>query len=152
MISPEHCAQSATRVRRLLEEVCNRGNLAVLPDVVGATALEQLRALLLLVQHIVPDARWTVEEQICEGETVVTRLSVHGTFRGTLLGLAPPGRTATVTGVVITGFEGERIVRMWSQADLLGLLQQLAVMPRLDLVQAVAVAHMAWVGKAWSWG
>ncbi len=77
---------------------------------------------------------------------------MHGTFRGTLLGLAPPGRTATVTGVVITGFEGERIVRMWSQADLLGLLQQLAVMPRLHLVQAVAMAHMARVGKAWSRG
>lgn len=74
-----------------------------------------------------PDARWTITEQISAGETVVTRLSVAGAFSGPLLGLAPPGRPATLTGVALSRFAEGRLVDLWLQADLLGLLTQLGV-------------------------
>jgi hypothetical protein len=90
----------------------------------------------------VPDARWTIVEEIARGNTVVVRLAVQGTFSGPLLGLAPPGRPAILTGVAIGHFAGGRLVDLWLQADLLGLLQQLGVMPPLDLSQAVAVAQV----------
>src|SRR2546428_729345 len=64
----------------------------------------------------VPDAGWTIGEQIAQGTTVVTRLGVRGTFSGPLLGLAPPGRPATLTGVAICRFARGRLVELWLQA------------------------------------
>ncbi len=145
-------------IYRLVEEACNNGNLAVIDEAIGpapsldeqtpaeAPAPQRLRQLLAAFRAAVPDARWTVEEQITEGDTVATRLSISGTFHGGLLGLAPPGRPATVTGVVISHFADGRIVDLWLQADLLGLLQQLGVMPALELTQAVAMAQVVRAG------
>jgi hypothetical protein len=77
---------------------------------------------------------------------VVTRLAVQGTFSGPLVGLAPPGRPATVTGVAISRFAQGRLVELWLQADLLGLLVQLGVLPPLGLAQALAMARVQRAG------
>ena len=160
MTSSRHTAQRrhdalAARVRHLVDEACNDGNLAVLDAVLapasptaGADGLAgaNLHDLLAEFQAAVPDARWTIVEQISQRNTVVTRLVVRGTFAGALLGLAPPGRPATLTGVAISRFAGGRLVEVWLQADLLGLLQQLGVLPPLDLAQAVAMAQVARAG------
>jgi predicted ester cyclase len=147
----------AARVRRLVDEACNDGKLAVLdavlapagptdPAAVDGRAGSPLRDYLAAFRDAVPDARWTIVEQISQANTVVTRLVVQGTFAGALLGLAPPGRPATLTGVVISRFAGGRLVEVWLQADLLGLLQQLGVLPPLDLAQAVAMAQVSRAG------
>jgi predicted ester cyclase len=145
------------RVRRLVDEACNRGNLAVLEEVLpppspadpaaadGWAGLP-LRDCMAAFRDAVPDARWTIVEQIAQGTTVVTRLSVQGTFSGPLVGLAPPGRPATVTGVAISRFARGRLVELWLQADLLGLLVQLGVLPPLGLAQALAMARVQRAG------
>jgi predicted ester cyclase len=157
MATARHPAQRrhdtpAVRVRRLVEEACNDGNLAVLDAVLAPASASSgaagvgLRDLLTAFRAAVPDARWTIVEQISQGQTVVTRLVVQGTFAGALLGLAPPGRPATLTGVAISRFARGLLVDLWLQADLLGLLQQLAVLPPLELAQAVAMAQVARAG------
>lgn len=107
---------------------------------------QRLPQLLAAFRAAVPDARWTIEEQIAQGEVVATRLSVKGTFSGPLLGLAPPGRVATLTGVAISRFVGGHLMGLWLQADLLGLLLQVGVLPPLDLAQAVSMAQVGRVG------
>src|ERR671939_237607 len=148
-------AAHAARVRRVVEEACNNGDLAVLeallPPPTGVDAAEdpewlQVRQGLAAFRDAVPDARWTIVEQIAAGDTVVTRLAVQGTFAGPLVGLAPPGRPATLTGVAISRFAQGRLVDLWLQADLLGLLVQLGVLPPLDLAQALAMAQVARAG------
>jgi predicted ester cyclase len=149
-----------------VEEACNRGDLAVLDELStspthlgrldqpgqwpeatpGAPVRRRLRELLLAFRGSVPDARWTVLEQVAAGGTVVTRLAVQGNFSGPLLRLAPPGRPATLTGVAICRFERGRLVEVWLQADLLGLLQQLGVLPPLSLTQAVTMAQVLHAG------
>jgi predicted ester cyclase len=111
-----------------------------------ADAAARLRPLLAGFRAAVPDARWTIVEQIAQGATVVTRLRIQGTFSGQLLGLAPPGRPATLTGVAISRFAHGRLVELWLQADLLGLLVQLGVLPPLDLTRALAMAEVARAG------
>jgi predicted ester cyclase len=157
MATSRHTAQRrrdalAARVRRLVDEACNDGKLAVLDAVLAPAgspagmdgpAGARLRDLLAAFRAAVPDARWTIVEQISQGNTVVTRLVVQGTFAGALLGLAPPGRPARLTGVAISRFAGGRLVEVWLQADLLGLLQQLGILPPLDLAQAVAMAQVS---------
>jgi hypothetical protein len=150
----QRAAALAALVSHLVDEACNKGNLAVLDAVlppapvlpVDAPPSERLRTFLAEFRAAVPDARWTIAEQIAAGDTVVTRLSVRGTFAGPLVGLAPPGRPATVSGVAISRFAGGHLVDLWLQADLLGLLQQLEVLPPLDLVQVVAMAQVQRLG------
>jgi hypothetical protein len=145
----------ADQVRRLVDEACNAGNLAALeraltppahPSAPDLQLPQRLPQLLAAFRAAVPDARWSIEEQIAQGEAVATRLSVTGTFSGPLLGLAPPGRPATLTGVAISRFAGGRLVGLWLQADLLGLLLQLRVLPPLDLAEALAMVQVARAG------
>lgn len=145
----------ATQVRRVIQEACNNGNLLALeealafpsgPGTPDAPTPSQLPQLLAAFRAAVPDAHWTIDEQIAQGQRVVTRLSVSGTFSGPLLGLAPPGRPATLRGVAISRFVGGRLVELWLQADLLGFMQQLGVMPPLNLAQTMAVAQVARAG------
>jgi hypothetical protein len=144
-------------VRRLVEEVCNGGNFAALdaalpppsptdPAPAGGRAGSPLRDYLAAFRDAVPDARWTIVEQIAQGTTVVTRLAVQGTFSGPLVGLAPPGRPAMVTGVAISRFAQGRLVDLWLQADLPGLLGLLGVLPPLGLAQALAMARVQRAG------
>src|SRR2546423_6217291 len=97
------CAGEAHKalVRRFVEEAVNRGNLDVVADVCAATGFgagpaadgpESIRELLALYRGAVPDACWTVEQQVAEGDTVVTRFTARGTQQGALLGLAPTAR------------------------------------------------------------
>lgn len=148
-------AAQAACIGRLVEEACNRGNLAIIDELVappGGEGGEATPALLPIRQHLaafraaVPDARWTIVQQVAAGDTVVTRLSVRATFWGPLVGLAPPGRAATVTGVAISRFADGRLVELWLQVDLLGFLQQLEVLPPLRLAQAVTLAQVLHAG------
>jgi predicted ester cyclase len=147
--------QPAALVRRLVEEACNDGNLSILdellPSIRSAGAAARLggvclRQVLPAFRTAVPDARWQIVDLIAAGNTVVTRLSVQGTFSGALVGRAPPGRPATLSGVAISRFAHGCLVDLWLQADLLGFLQQLGVLPALDLDQVVAMARVLHAG------
>jgi steroid delta-isomerase-like uncharacterized protein len=72
-----------------------------------------------------PDHRWVTEEQITEGDKVVSRFTMYGTHRAAFLGIPATGRAIAVKGVVI-----DRVVNgKWKDSrllmDNLSLLQQL---------------------------
>lgn len=77
----------------------------------------------------VSDLTVTVEDQVTEGDTVVTRWTAQGTHDGVLMGIAPTGRTAEVTGITIQRVQDGRVVEGWTNWDLMGMLQQLGVAP-----------------------
>jgi steroid delta-isomerase-like uncharacterized protein len=76
-----------------------------------------------------PDLRITVDDQIAEGDKVVTRWTATGTHDGDLPGLPASGRTSTVTGIGIDRFQGGLIVESWANWDTLGMMQQLGAVP-----------------------
>ncbi len=142
-------------VRWLVEEAVNQGHLDVVADVcTPATVAAQtaddepalIRELLALYRGAVPDARWTVEQQVADDDTLVTRFTAYGTQHGALLGLPPTHRPMAVPGVLITRYRSGTLVLQWALADLLGLLQQLGVLPHLTLDRAVAVARLLRAG------
>ena len=71
-----------------------------------------------------PDARFTVEDELAEGDRVVSRSTLRGTHQGEFMGIPPTGKPVTVTGMSI-----DRIVEGWLNFDGLGMLQQLGVIP-----------------------
>ncbi len=77
-----------------------------------------------------PDTRFTIEEQIAEGETVATRVTLRATHSGgEFQGLPPTGRQVEVSGVSIERIQGGRIAARSVHSDYLGMMQQLGLVP-----------------------
>lgn len=127
-------------VRRVYEEGFNQRNWAVFdelgaPDFVVHSASRTMQGREAYKQYLsteviaFPDARFTIEDLIADGDTVVTRHTFRGTHQGSLMGILPTGKPVTVTGIAITHIANGKVVELWINDDELGLLQQLGVVP-----------------------
>ena len=76
-----------------------------------------------------PDARLSLDDLIAEGDKVVARFTVRATHKGAFQGIPPTSKEVTLTGITILSFAGGKCVERWSQADFLGLMQQMGVVP-----------------------
>jgi len=129
-------------VRRGFEEGFNQRNLALFdelcaPEIVyhnasmtiqGPESYKQYLSMLLTAS---PDLHITVEDQMAEGDKVVTRYTTRGTHQGPFMGIPPTGKHVTVTGIAIARFANGKEVEEWANGDDLGLLQQLGVVPAM---------------------
>ena len=88
-----------------------------------------LSALYLLLFAAFPDIQYTVEALLAEGDKVVVRWTARGTHTGELMGIPPTGKQVTVTGVNIGRVANGRIVEEWGEFDMMGMMQQLGVVP-----------------------
>ncbi|MEU2120306.1 ester cyclase [Nocardia niwae] len=73
--------------------------------------------------------RHVIEDQVAEGDRVVTRLTAHGRHTGDLPGIPATGNELTMTGTAIHRIADGKIAEKWSDKDVLGFLQQLGVLP-----------------------
>jgi steroid delta-isomerase-like uncharacterized protein len=130
--------------RRLLEEAFNAGNIDVIDELVTTDFVnhdaalpepmvgpDAAKATISGYRTAFPDLRITIEEQIADDQGVATRWSANGTHEGDLMGMAPTGKQATVTGITIDRIVDGRIAESWTNWDTLGMLQQLGVVPVL---------------------
>ena len=95
-------------------------------DIVG---IEGLAQFVSMMRSAFPDLRITVEDDMAEGDKVVTRWTGQGTHQGELRGIAPTGNQVTMTGITIHRIEDTKIVEEWSNWDALGLMQQIGAVP-----------------------
>jgi steroid delta-isomerase-like uncharacterized protein len=72
-----------------------------------------------------PDFVATIEDQIAEGDRVVTRWTLRGTHRGEMLGVPASGNRVELRAVSIDRIADGRITDEWYVADHLDLLRQL---------------------------
>jgi len=144
--------QNKALARRSIEEIWNQGKLAVIDELVASDATfhdpsvpggkftgpQGMKQFVQIYLGAFPDVRLTINDQIAEGEEVVTRWTATGTHSGELMGIAPTNKRATVTGVDIDRYQGGKVVEAWASYDMLGLLQQLGVVPTLAPAAATA--------------
>jgi steroid delta-isomerase-like uncharacterized protein len=129
-------------MRRYFDEAWNQGKLDVLDELVAPTYVNHspgmpglppgpqgLKPVFTLFLSAFPDLRYTIEDQVAEGDRVVTRYTMRGTHRGDFAGIAPTGRAVTVTGIQIERLENGQIMEHWRASDDLGLMQQLGRIP-----------------------
>jgi predicted ester cyclase len=133
--------ENKASVRRLYEEAISQKKPEVFdeimsPDIIDhaafpdqAPGLEGFKGAFALVLSAFPDYQSTVEDQIAEGDKVVTRFSSQGTHQGEFMGIAPTGNRVRLTGIDIDRVVEGKIVEHWSEADLLGMMTQLGVIP-----------------------
>jgi len=124
-MSAEH---NKTLVRRFFEALQGKADLGALdeilaPDFVSHTPLlpgqqpgrEGFKQAIAELLATFSNQRFLIEEQVAEGEKVVTRFSVRVTRdREELMGVAPTGREETYKSVAIHRIEGGKIADEWS--------------------------------------
>jgi predicted ester cyclase len=91
---------------------------------------EQVQGLIGVFYSAFPDLYHTFEAQIAEGDKVVTRVTYRGTHKGEFQGIPPTGKEVAFAGILIDRLEGGKIVEHWSNLDMLGMMQQLGVIPK----------------------
>ncbi|MBI3801083.1 MAG: ester cyclase [Deltaproteobacteria bacterium] len=127
-------------VRRYVEELLNKGNLAAADEILtidfvfhGPSAPESIRGregfkqLVTTLRTAFPNLRFTMEEEIAEGDKVVGCFTIRGTQRGELFGIPPSGKQFVVRGVDIFRITGGKIREIRALFDTLGQMQQLGI-------------------------
>lgn len=128
-------------LRRFYEEVWNEGNLDAIDEIMSPNFTNQtaqpgispdrdgVKQFLAAYHSAFSDAHMRVEDQVAEGDRVVTRWTGTGTHTGDLMGIPATGKEINVTGMGLHRVEGGQIVEGWTEADQMGMMQQLGVVP-----------------------
>jgi steroid delta-isomerase-like uncharacterized protein len=127
-------------VRRYFAEIWDKGNLDLIDELfttnfvrhgpVGTEGgevrgLEGFKGLVNSYRTGLPDLRIPIEDLTAEGDTVVTRWTAYGTHQGELLGNAPTGNQATVSGILVDRVSGGKIEEEWVAYDTLHFMRQI---------------------------
>ena len=134
--------QNKALVRRYYEEVVSTGAVDEIDRYVAEDyvevhdnkrypiGLEGAKEHLRGVRRTYPDLRLTVEQQVAEGEWVVSRVTMRGTHAGEWLGIRPTGKLVEMTAVNIDRIVNGRIVEHGGAANLLGPLLEIGAVVR----------------------
>ncbi len=125
--------ENKAMVRRTMEAIWNQGNFAVADerfasDYVGHApdkieGPEGVKQFVSAIRNAAPQIQ--IEDQIAEGDTVVTRWTAGGKHTGEFQGIPPTGNQVSITGITVFRIANGKIVEGWTNADRLGLMQQL---------------------------
>jgi steroid delta-isomerase-like uncharacterized protein len=120
--------------RRLFEEFWNKHNSNFAPEMftsdytvtdpfVGSPAdIAASKNYFESIVRAFPDLKWKIDDQVAEGDMVVTRLSATGTHEGEFLGIAGTHRKATVPMFVMHTFRDGKIAKSFQLWDVFGFL------------------------------
>lgn len=138
-MSDQDLAANKAAVRRYLDEAWNKGNLAIIDEIMapnyarytpaGQLDREGQKQRIAGFRQALPDVHLDVDRILAEDDHVAFRIIVRGTHQGPLLGVAPTGQPVTITATDIVRFEHGKVVEHWGNMDELGLLRQLGAFP-----------------------
>ena len=128
-------------VRRFYEEI-DKGNLDAMDELVDPDYLDHnpppfpglplgrdgLKQAFKIFWKATPGYH-RIEDQIAEGDKVVTRLTSFGKHEGDLPGAPRTGNDLKMTSITIHRIAKGKLVEKWAEKDVLGFLQQIGVMP-----------------------
>jgi steroid delta-isomerase-like uncharacterized protein len=134
--------QNKVVMRRIYEEFWNQGNFESLEELVSPdytlrmqtppgvpSGREGLQWTIQAYRAGFPNIHVQVEEQLAEGDRVLTRITIQGTHEGTFMNIPPTYKDVTITAMVLTRFENGQNIEGRGEIDRLGLMQQLGVVP-----------------------
>ncbi len=136
--------QNKALARRLREDCFSTGDMTLADELLdenylyhGPTIMEEVRGREAFKEAIasfraaLPDLRETVEDQIAEGDKVVSRFISRGTHKGELMGAPPTGKQITIRGTDISRIRNGKIVEAWVMWDSLAFMQQIGLVQGL---------------------
>ncbi len=128
-------------VRRFYEEI-DRGNLEAMDELVAEDYIdhnpapipnlppgrEGLKLAFKIFWEATPGYH-RIEDQIAEGDKVVTRLTSFGKHEGDLPGAPATGNEMKMTSITIHRIADGKLAEKWSEKDMISLLKQIGKMP-----------------------
>lgn len=138
--------QNKTIVRRWIKDMFEKGNLALADELFTSDSIshdrsgpgpngewprgpEGARAVVKAYRGAFPDIKYTIEDQIAEGDLVVTRWRASGTNTGPLMGLPATGKPAAISGIETERLVNGKIAESWVNFDNISMLVQLGLAP-----------------------
>ena len=136
--------ENKEKARRLMEEAFGQGKVDVVDEVLAPNFVcydpnseagevrgaDTIKGEIEYFRNAVPDLTYTVEDQIAEGDKVVTRYTASGTHQGEFFGVRPTGNRIEMSGIQIDRFdESGKMVEEWPEYDLLGAMRQVGAVP-----------------------
>ena len=128
--------------RRFFAEVWNKGNLAVVDEVVAAEHIrhdpqtpdagngpDAVKQLVTQYRAAFPDLHFTLDDLIAAGDKVIARWTGHGTQTGDLPHIPATDKRVITPGLAIFRFASDKIADEWESYDALPIRQQLGVIP-----------------------
>jgi serine phosphatase RsbU (regulator of sigma subunit) len=123
--------------RRYLEEAWNQSNLEVVDEVfdryishqpdgsVHERGPEDVKRFVGEFRSAFPDLHLIIEEQLAEGDKVVSRGTIRGTHLREFRSMAPTGEEMEIPGMAVFRFSEEgKVVESWDSYDQLSLMRQ----------------------------
>src|SRR5919107_2352134 len=139
-------------VRRYFQEILDGGNLDLVDEIFEpqyvlhdpsspqeVRGVEGTKRFVGMFRSAFPDIAHSIEDQIAEGDKVVTRLRARATHDGELMGIPPTGKGVTIEGTSIWRIADGKIGECWFNYDALGLMRQLGVVPKPEEQSAEGV-------------
>ena len=142
--------ENKEKVSRFMEEAFGQDKPQLLEDLLGpefvrydpyieageVRGIETVKENIVWFHNVFPDLTCTIEDQVAEGEKVVSRYTIRGTHQGEeFFGVLATGRRIEMRGIQIDCFEGGKLVEERAEFDLLGVLQQLGTVPETGQAQ-----------------
>jgi predicted ester cyclase len=122
--------------RRAIEEIVIRGDVRALDDLLasdfvghcGNDSIVDREGLRKRVTELIDgfsDRQVSIEDQLVDGDKVITRWKMMGTHSSMFRGTSATGQRITMVGISIDRIAGGKIVESWQISDDAGLMHQL---------------------------
>lgn len=142
-------SQNKQIVKRFLNDLWSKGNLAVADEIIAANHVQHdpatpnfgkgpdgAKQIVTLYRSAFPDLHFTIDQIVDGDDFVTTRYTARGTHKAELRGIAATNKTAKVEGIFISRISRGKIAETWVVWDALGLMQQLGQVPALEKAKA----------------
>jgi predicted ester cyclase len=128
-------------VRRYVEEFVDRSNFDLSEEIFApnfvrydagpdqVSRVEDLKHFFAMLHSGFPGFQSTIEDLFSEGDKVALRFTFRGVHQGEFMGIAPTGKEVTMSGIDILRIADGKLVEMWNQEDVLGMMRQLGAIP-----------------------
>jgi steroid delta-isomerase-like uncharacterized protein len=131
--------ENKAKQRRVWEEVFNKGNLEIIPELFApnyefhtplaleAKGPEGFKQMSTMLHTALPDLHCTIDDMFAEEDKVACRVTLTGTYKGELMGMPPTGNKVSIEAFLITHWADGKEVEAWDSLDTLSFYQQLGV-------------------------
>ncbi len=133
--------ENAHKTRRYYEALWNARDRSVIADWIAPhyvghytsrpEPIEGVEGFTAMVEGLLgafPDLQMLIEDQIVEGDQVVSRVRLTGTHESEFAGVAATGRSVDVSFVAIERYAGGLCVEEWVHVDDMGIARQLGLL------------------------
>ena len=114
----------------LIDEVYSAGYVGHDPDRPTPRTLEDLKqGFAGLLGKVFPDAQYSIERLVAEGDPVVWHWTFRATHQGEIMGIPATGKQISFGGINLFRLENGKVVEDWVFRDTVGMMRQLGALP-----------------------